>query len=53
MDKDLDDIRCNVIRDKTLSRHDALFKLILIGDSCKPPNPRRWKILHADETDRK
>lgn len=30
----LDSLQVQVIRDKTLSRHDALFKLILIGDSC-------------------
>lgn len=24
-----------VIRDKTLNTHDHLFKLIIIGDSCK------------------
>ena len=35
MDKDNDDINCKIIKDKTLSWHDALFKLILIGDSCK------------------
>ena len=29
----IDRLKCSVIRDKTLSRHDALFKLILIGDS--------------------
>ena len=33
-DAALDGLSCSVIRDKTLSRHDALFKLILIGDSC-------------------
>lgn len=30
-----DDYAVSVIRDKTLSRHDALFKVILIGDTCK------------------
>ena len=24
-----------VVRDKTLNHHDHLFKLIIIGDSCK------------------
>lgn len=32
---ELDKIECKVIKDKTLSRHDALYKLILIGDTCK------------------
>lgn len=32
---DLDKIDCKIIKDKTLSRHDALYKLILIGDTCK------------------
>ena len=36
MDKsELDKIDCKIIKDKTLSRHDALYKLILIGDTCK------------------
>lgn len=35
---ELDKIDCKIIKDKTLSRHDALYKLILIGDTCK------WKI---------
>ena len=31
---ELDKIDCKIIKDKTLSRHDALYKLILIGDTC-------------------
>jgi hypothetical protein len=32
---ELDKLSCKIIKDKTLSRHDALYKLILIGDTCK------------------
>ena len=38
----LDKIECKVIKDKTLSRHDALYKLILIGDTCKSTLTASW-----------
>ena len=42
----LDGLQVQVIRDKTLSRHDALFKLILIGDTCKWMLTVRWSCKH-------
>lgn len=37
---DIDNIDWKIIKDKTLSRHDALYKLILIGDTCKFSQPK-------------
>jgi hypothetical protein len=33
--KEIDSLRHEIITDKTLSYHDAMFKIIIIGDSGK------------------
>ncbi len=39
-----------VISDKTLSNQDHLFKLIIIGDTGKPPDSRRGEVLLAEQS---
>ncbi len=39
--KAIEHLRHEVITDKTLSYHDSLFKIIIIGDSGK----QVWKIM--------
>ena len=38
----LETIPYEVIRDKSLNQFDHLFKLIIIGDSCKSHKCHKW-----------
>ena len=44
----IDGLRYEIIKDKTLSRHDALFKLILIGDSCVGKSSLLMRLTEND-----
>ena len=52
----IDGLHQEVITDKTLSYHDSMFKLIIIGDSGNSHYDhdhqlhRHWKILCVEET---
>ena len=48
--KDIENLRHEVITDKTLTYHDSLFKIIIIGDTgiefyYFDINDRYWKVL--------
>ena len=45
---EIDGLKYEIIKDKTLSRHDALFKLILIGDSCVGKSSLLMRLTEND-----